>query len=281
MILESALYTKLSAFKANAAYVPDLFESLLAEELKQHMVALDSVLKEPIQRHFMTSTVLTGSMNRPQPSWQGLNLAIQKEGGIEPVCSINAYECAGWGYIFRLMKQLKLINTPVLISILDINAFDMTCWNYHPQWGQSGFGLASLAVRMTEEDLQTNDLHISASTGANPFNHFALAVRKELMSDQNLCAAMPFFPKATQTLFDRILADYPHLPDRHPMWGHCFGSDPWLSMILSHQEGYDFAQHSKLLACSLAFSGYFSLAKIKLAENGLFKVIPSINGGRL
>ena len=276
MILESALYARLHPFQMNGAFNPDGFENALAGELVHQARILREHTGTQAQHHFVTSTVLTSAMNRRAPSWQGLTRAIQAEGGHAPVCYINAYECTGWGYILRLIQQLGLYGQPVLISILDVNAFDMTCWNQHEQWGDSGFGLATLQLRLSAADhAETQTLQISTSTGNNPFNHFALAVRKQLMADQHLCASMPFFPKATQALFDRILANFPHLPDRHPQWGHCFGSDPWLSIILSHREGYDFSRHEQVLACSLAFSGYFSLARLTLDDAGLFDVIPA------
>ena len=276
MLLDSAIYTKLQHFPVNAALDPAAFENALGREMLAHTQRLSQHGALKVKHHFVTSTVLTSSLNRAKPSWQGLSQAIQRQGGQAPLCYINAYECTGWGYILRLMQQLKLYDQPVLISILDVNAFDMTCWNQHEQWGNSGFGLATLLLRLTADHAASDQLQISASTGTNPFNHFALAVRKQLSADQGLCAAMPFFPRATQELFDRILLNFPHLADRHPQWGHCFGSDPWLSIILSQREGYDFNQHQQIMACSLAFSGYFSLAKVTLTNGGLFDVLPSI-----
>lgn len=277
MILESAIYSKLHPFHVNGALDPTGFETALGSEIAHHLARLRMHTGLTARHHFITSTVLTSSMNRATPSWQGLTRAIQTQGANAPLCYINAYECTGWGYILRLMQQLQLFDQAVLISILDVNAFDMTCWNQHEQWGNSGFGLATLQVQLSKHDHSASDtLQISASTGNNPFNHFALAVRKQLMADETICAAMPFFPQATQILFDRILSRFPHLSDRHPQWGHCFGSDPWLSMILSHRDGYDFSQHQHVLACSLAYSGYYSLAKLTLADGGLFDVIPAL-----
>jgi len=245
--------------------------------MAQHVQTISKQCGVKVKHHFVTSTVLTSALNRANPSWQGLSKAIHRQLGQVPLCYINAYECTGWGYILRLMRQLELSGQPVLISILDVNAFDMTCWNQHEQWGDSGFGLMTLLLRNTVDDVEAAEqLQISASTGTNPFNHFALTVRKQLMTDETLCAAMPFFPRTTQALFDRILANFPHLADRHPQWGHCFGSDPWLSILLSHREGYDFNQHSQILTCSLAYSGYFSLARIRPKQDGLFNLLPSV-----
>lgn len=277
MQLDAALYTRLKPFGVNGALSPAAFEQALAQEIVQHVQRLRAECSVRARHHFVTSTVLTSSMNRANPSWAGLSQAIERQQGYAPLCYINAYECTGWGYILRLAERLNLRDQPILISILDVNAFGMSCWNQHEQWGQSGFGLATLLVRLAPTSAAASGaLQISASTGANPFNHFALAVRKQLLADAGLCAVMPFFPRATQALFDRILESFPHLPDRHPQWGHCFGSDPWLSIILSHREGYDLHQHGQMLACSLAYSGYFSLAKVQIAKAGLFDLLPSV-----
>lgn len=273
MLLESALYTKFDSQHINGAIDPKGFEDWLSQEIAAHHQKITEHCNINVAHHFITSTVLTNSLNRKQPSWDTLGQAIQSQTGLAPIAYLNAYECTGWGYIFRLIQQLNITDKPILISILDANAFQLDCWKYHEQWGDSGFGLGTLLVRHSGDQGQ---LHISASTANNPFTQFAMTVRKELATDNTLCAAMPFFPAHTQALFDRILASLPHLQDHHPQWGHCFGSDPWLSIILSHCKGYDFNQYSSVLACSLAYSGYISLAKVQLANEGLFTLSPSL-----
>lgn len=273
MLLESALYTKFDQHHINGAIDPHGFEQWLSQEVASHNEKISEHCNTKIKHHFITSTVLTNSLNRAQPSWGSFAQAIQDKTGLLPTTALNAYECTGWGYVFRLIQQLNICQEPALISILDVNTFQLDCWKYHQQWGNSGFGLGTLLVR-NPGDL--GQLHISSSTANNPFTQFAMEVRKQLTADASLCAAMPFFPKHTQALFDRLLANLPHLEDHHPQWGHCFGSDPWLSIIMSHRKAYDFDQHSALLACSLAYSGYISLAKIQLAKAGIFELSPSL-----
>lgn len=76
---------------------------------------------------------------------------------------------------------------------------------------------------------------------------------------------MPFFPDTTRLTLRKFLGEVAILPHFHEEYGHCFGSDPWISLV-KHFEGSRRAGEEHVLAASLALNGYFSTAHVTVAH---------------
>lgn len=227
-----------------------------------------------IEQHLMTSTALAAPFNKGHINWAETQALFAQACSHPPRSLLNSYECSGWGYVLRYLDRITPGNRMVLVSIFDANIYEWDYWKVHYEWGQSGFGVGTLLIELADAP---DALKVSSARSSNPIAEFAIEIRKQLQTNPELIGALPFFPLVTQGIFNNTLKQFPRLPDLYAQWGHCFGSDPWLSIILSRLNGNPFGDVRDFLACSLAFSGYFSLAKVHVAENAYLEFVPSAN----
>lgn len=59
----------------------------------------------------------------------------------------------------------------------------------------------------------------------------------------------------------KCLGDAPVHPDGHARFGHAFGSDPWISLLL-HRCAPGAPAAARAIVGSLALNGYFAIAEI-------------------
>ena len=105
---------------------------------------------------------------------------------------------------------------------------------------------------------------------------FATVIRRHAANKPDVTLAMPFFPEHIQQMFNKLLVNQTRLPDLHADWGHCFGSDPWLS-ILNHCQANPIEKAQDFLACSLALNGYFSIAQVTVTPQTKF-ILQEVKG---
>ncbi|NIF92965.1 hypothetical protein F3J10_32380 [Burkholderia sp. Cy-637] len=80
-------------------------------------------------------------------------------------------------------------------------------------------------------------------------------------------AAIPFFPAQSRRAMLATLGKTPLMPDGHARFGHAFGSDPWISLLLAaEQEG----PPARAVVCSLALNGYYAIGDIAFAPDARF-----------
>jgi hypothetical protein len=92
-------------------------------------------------------------------------------------------------------------------------------------------------------------------------------MREMLKVRSALKLAQPFFPSHVTELFYRLLPGTDHLPDLHPRFGHCFGADPWLSILTDAPNS---APGQGYLAASVALNGYWALAEVGVDPVGQY-----------
>ncbi len=221
--------------------------------------------------HFLCSTINGTSFSTGQISWAIAAQLINKD-LIFPVNTyLDAYECASWGYALRYLFQRKSSSNQILISIMDINFFDFDYWIKSPHWGKSGFGILTILLEASN-DAKAEDI-IAGCTMGNSIVEFGFAIRKAIQENQAI-AALPFFPENAREILMRVVGREGCLRDLHECWGHSFGSDPWISIIqhLNEKLDRDMSQMYSFLACSLAFNGYFVIAKVTVPSNAILRL---------
>lgn len=225
-----------------------------------------NVSPQNINRHFLCSTMIELPFSSGDINWPSIAKTLLSLGRHQPQSFINAYECASWGYALRYcLNQSK--NKYLLVSILDANFYEFEFWKFNQHWEKSGFGITSVLLEVTETI--TDELVISATTTSNSMAEFATQVRRLAARKEDVTLAMPFFPKEIQQMFNKLLNGQARLPDLHTEWGHCFGSDPWLSM-LCHSLQEKVKTSKRIMACSYALNGYYSLADVLLTPETKF-----------
>jgi hypothetical protein len=185
---------------------------------------------------------------------------IAEASGVEPTMLVTGYECASWGYVLRYLQHSREART-ILMVIMDVNLPYLSQFDYNPAWGKSGFGVAILRLRIEPD--YSDHLLVSHTTSENGLFEFVRAVKSFADQHPRLRVALPFFPKATQPAVSRPFGARA-LPDLHDEYGHCFGSDPWLSIIRTRADSPG-SVGPEVLAASFALAGYYCAARILLS----------------
>ena len=253
-----------SEYQGEAKAFGDLTNTLMSQV--DEILHNTGVSAHDITRHFLCSTMVELPMTTGKISWQQISEKMRKAGAQYPDTFVNAYECASWGYSLRhyLKHQHRTGKSDassrfLMVSIIDANVYNLEFWRYNEHWEHSGFGITTLLLEVTGE--LTDELTIMSAATHNSMAEFATVVRRTATKKTHSTLAMPFFPENIQTMFTNLLGGKSRLPDLHADWGHCFGSDPWLS-ILTHALDNPINAPTSFLACSLALNGYFALAEV-------------------
>jgi len=260
--LKSCLYQQRPSIEASF----DWLSGLIHTQTEQVLAKLSEEERSQIDRHFLCSTMVEMPFTTGDIAWSDVAEKLTALGSNNPDTYINAYECASWGYSLRHYLTYAKAEKKrfLLVSILDANLYDLTFWRYNENWHESGFGITTVLLEVTGE--VSNELITQCALTHNSMAEFATVVRRTVTGRDNVCLALPFFPEHIQEMFNKLLAKQWRLPDLHHNWGHCFGSDPWLS-ILCHSLENPPVEEQKYMAASLALNGYFAMAEVRVNQD--------------
>lgn len=216
--------------------------------------------------HYCCSTMIDFPFSTGAINWNGLRARIAEHTPFGPHTLVNGYECASWGYCLRHGLRHHANEGPLVISIVDLNLLNLTFWQENPNWGASGFGMATLVFDPPSACAATAVQAGHARTH-NMIAEFALAMRKAVAANPEVRLAKPFFPDSITQIFLRQLPHASHLPDEHPTLGHCFGADPWISII---RDAGTPPSSNNYLAASAALNGYWALACVRTVSDGQY-----------
>ncbi|WP_438464459.1 hypothetical protein [Marinomonas sp. PE14-40] len=259
--LKSCLYQQRPSIEASFEWLSGLIHT----QTEQVLAKLSEEERSQIDRHFLCSTMVEMPFTTGDIAWSDVAEKLTALGPNNPDTYINAYECASWGYSLRHYLTYAKAEKKrfLLVSILDANLYDLTFWRYNENWHESGFGITTVLLEVTGE--VSNELITQCALTHNSMAEFATVVRRTVTGRDNVCLALPFFPEHIQEMFNKLLAKQWRLPDLHHNWGHCFGSDPWLS-ILCHSLENPPLEEQKYMAASLALNGYFAMAEVRVNQ---------------
>lgn len=260
--LKSCLYQQRPSIEVGFEWLSGLIHC----QTEKILTKLSEEERSQIDRHFLCSTMVEMPFTTGDIAWSDVAEKLSELGPNNPDTYINAYECASWGYSLRHYLTYAKAEKKrfLLVSILDANLYDLTFWRYNENWHESGFGITTVLLEVTGE--VSNELITQCALTHNSMAEFATVVRRTVTGRDNVCLALPFFPEHIQEMFNKLLAKQWRLPDLHHHWGHCFGSDPWLS-ILCHSLENPPVEEQKYMAASLALNGYFAMAEVRVNQD--------------
>jgi len=173
---------------------------------------------------------------------------------------VNAYECAGWGYIFRHLQRLSPARRrPLLLTIADVDVLNLRSWEYGAKWGRSGFGLTTLFVDWYESDEDT--VLAGSARSDNAWLEFGRRLAAFAARHKDARLLPPFFPEPLRAQLEQILPKDRLSPNLHATYGHSFGSDPWIGVVASARAERP-ASDEPIVLASLALNGYFCAARV-------------------
>lgn len=262
----TAPWTRLAETGAGpvSAALADLLDS-------QIRTVCHDVAAADVAMHFTVSTMLDLPFTSGWLAWDDIRRATEARLGQPMGPFVSAYECASWGYCLRHARRILPPGSYVTVSVLDLNVFDLTYWHANPNWGQSGFGVATMLFRLDP----SRRLECNIGKSMNGFGEFCLDLRRVAGEDGTAMLIPPYFPHNIAAMYTRILPEARRLPNLTESRGHCFGADPWIGLIERARQPV--AATDRFLATSVALNGYWTIAEITLRPDGRFSEGPLVS----
>ncbi|MDR2031420.1 MAG: hypothetical protein LBP86_03990 [Azoarcus sp.] len=265
ILLERAMYQRRARQPlAPSGSDPARLTAAFGDYLGRHLArATQGLSREYAPDHYLCSTMIDLPFSSGALDWHRLRERIGQHTAHVPQTLVNAYECASWGYVLRHVTCHRPLPTRLLCTIVDVNLLNLGYWEQNSNWGKSGFGVITLALHCPV----ASEAAIVAGFAKthNAVAEFALAMRQAVRAAPGRKLAKPFFPEDITGLFLRQLPDADHLPDDHPELGHCFGADPWISII---RDARGKRTDGHYLSASTALNGYWALAQVDTVPDG-------------
>jgi hypothetical protein len=269
--LVAAYYRQTAPWTQLAATGPGPVSAALADLLADQIRAVcRDVAADEVAMHFTVSTMLDLPFTAGWLEWETIRARTEDLIGTPMGPFVSAYECASWGYCLRHARRVLPAGSYVTISVLDLNVFDLSYWHANPNWGNSGFGVATVLFRLDAE----RRLECNIGKSINGFGEFCLDLRRVATEDEGTMLIPPFFPHNIAAMYTRLLPEDRRLPNLTDIRGHCFGSDPWVGLVARAGEA-DFADH-RYIATSVALNGYWAIAEIVPRLGGFFAEGPLV-----
>lgn len=269
--LVAAYYRATEPWADLAAQGPAPVSEALAELLADQIRAVcRDVAPGEVATHFTVSTMLDLPFTSGWLTWEPIRRRASARLGAEMGPFVSAYECASWGYCLRHARRILPEGAYVTISVLDLNVFDLSYWRGNPNWGRSGFGVATILCRLD----RTSRIECNIGKSLNGFGEFCLDMRRLAAEDAEALLLPPFFPHDIAAMYARILPEERRLPNLTETRGHCFGSDPWVGLV-ERASAPDFFDR-RYLATSVALNGYWTFAEMTPRRGGFFAEGPLV-----
>jgi len=247
---------------------------MLAEVLvEQFATTIKELDQTRIKRNFVVSTMLDLPFTSGWLKWADIAAAASDTRPDLPAFDnlITGYECASWGYCLRYAFKDMNPGDMIAISILDINVMNISYWESNANWGNSGFGLATIVLTLGED----NQIECHIAKSINAFGEFCLDLRRVSREQSGVMLVPPYFPSDIAAMYAKIVPQEQRTENLVDDWGHCFGADPWIGLIEEVARGCNW-QDTTYFATSVALNGYWTYAKLKLNPKGVFKILPPL-----
>lgn len=246
--------------RAGGEHAARVIGRLLGEEANRAIGALD-----PAQIGF--SMVVSTIMDMPFTSgwlrWENIRAEIARHCPHAPQNFTSSYECAGWGYALDYAARRAPQATYALILIPDLNILDISFWRGDPEnWGHSGFGIASLLLKLPP--VAERQIVVNVAQSNHGMGEFCSDLRKWLAKTPDGLVNVPFLPARMAEIYTHFLPMERVMPDLHAQWGHCFGSDTWISYITYLESGL-LKPGEVHTATSASLRGYWTMTPVRLS----------------
>jgi len=259
--LRAAHYSATTYPFAGSEVSPSAAAAILADRVIEDARAVLDHVGEDAPHFMLSSTVLWCNLLQSCEIGDAFRRRLRAVTGNEPPL-VNAYECAGWGYIFRHLQRLSPARRrPLLLTIADVDVLNLQGWEYGAQWGRSGFGLTTLCV--DGYDSSEDTVLTGSARSDKAWLEFARRLAAFAARYQDARVFPPFFPEPLRAQLEHILPKDRLSPNLHSIYGHSFGGDPWIGVVASARERRP-AEAGPVIVASLALNGYFCAARIAL-----------------
>ncbi|GAA4222715.1 hypothetical protein GGQ68_001021 [Sagittula marina] len=233
---------------------------LIGAEIAQTMTAHDSPQVDFVMA---VSTIMDMPFVSGYLSWPLIAAAIARHTPLVPRGFTASYECAGWGFALDYARRRLPQGGRVLIVVADLNVLDISFWRKNDNWGPSGFGVSTVLLTLPPADQVA--LSVNVAKSVQGMGEYCADLRKWLSTSEGGRANVPFLPPEMAGIYSHFLPKDRMMRDLHGAWGHCFGSDTWISFIDEIDRG-DIVPGSVHCATSASLRGYWALSDVVLDQ---------------
>lgn len=216
----------------------------------------------PMDFSMAVSTIMDMPFTSGFVAWPDIAAQIARHTPHVPSNFTASYECAGWGFALDYAARRCPQGGRVLLVVADLNMLDISFWRGNENWGHSGFGISTVVLTLPPVEQRT--LRTCVAKSAQGMGEFCADLRKWLGASDAQLVNVPFLPEEMSGIYDHFLPKDRVMPDLHADWGHCFGSDTWISFIDAHERGL-LSEDTPYCATSASLRGYWTLADCQLA----------------
>jgi hypothetical protein len=211
----------------------------------------------------MSSTVISGAVSGMEPVSRLLFDSLESLSGVRPMAFLHTYMCAGWGYALRYFSRHTNARL-VMISIIDVDIHDLAYHRQHPLIGNMGFGISTILLRLP--DCRDETAETGGPYADSAFKEFIRALKLHNARRKPVLTFIPFFGANLGSIAEKIMGKSNLGVNQHDLYGHCFGSDPWIGVIEWLQK-HPLADAVNVTAGAVAFSGYYTLCDIGISPH--------------
>lgn len=243
------------------------FGHLLGEEIA---AATASLSETDISFNICVSTMIDLPFASGWLKWPEVAAAAAEVTDKPPRNFTASYECAGWGFALEYARRRARPGSRIVITIADLNVLDFSFWRRNPNWGPSGFGVTTLVVRLPTDGAFPLTTKIAQSL--HGMGEYCVDLRKWLACSPSRAANVPFLPAGMAEIYKHFLKQERLLPNLHDRYGHCFGSDTWLSYI-NHAKSGQLGPNDVYTATSASLRGYWAISDIVFDAGCRFELL--------
>lgn len=251
----------------------EVIGALMAEEIAR---ISEGIAPEEIGFSMAVSTIMDMPFTSGYLRWSRIAAAVAAQGVRPPSNFTPSYECAGWGFALAYAARRMPQAGKALILVCDLNPLDISFWRGDPNWGRSGFGIASVLLDLPP--LGEREIVTRVARSTHGMGEFCADLRQWLARKPRGLANVPFLPAEMAQIYAHFLPQDRLMPHLHDRWGHCFGSDTWLS-YLTHLQGGILKPGEVHTAASASLRGYWTLTELEISPEVRFALRPAPDFG--
>ncbi|WP_321818279.1 MULTISPECIES: hypothetical protein [unclassified Paraburkholderia] len=265
LTLEAAQYQRVSgvpeAARRSGTQAALWLGALLGEQIDRTTRCFE---RSEVTFNVCVSTMMDMPFTTGWLDWRAVRAAARRHTCFAPENFTPAYECAGWGFMLAYARRRCAPGSVAIISVVDINLLDLSFWRENEAWGKSGFGVATIAIRMPAAGALRLETGLSRS--AWPMGEFCVRLREWLDQSSSRLANTPFLPAGMDSIYPRFLDTRRLMPNLHAEYGHAFGSDTWIAFIAALGQGAR-DENDVFTATSASLRGCWAMADLRIARD--------------
>lgn len=269
LTLRRLRYAALPTPFTEASQDPALTMRALAKRVGAAAAAFAAGSAESPDDYFIGSTLGSHHLSDPESTGQEYRARIGQHAGRDVDAAVNVYECTNWAFLLReSLSRSRVLRRSrrLLLQIVDCDVHGIEAAWRTRTYGNARFGILSLDVQVDAAGADSQ-IAIDAAPLSVSMLKFGSRMRARADALADAVISAPFFTEATSQAFRRTLRGVEVLEELHPVFGHCFGADPWIGLGLADRRHGD-----RYVVGSLALNGYHAIGTITVAEDATLEV---------